>query len=56
MADFIRRRGRIAISELAAKSNQFIDLEEKASEQLDFDGLDLDIAEQEGQLAAPVSA
>ena len=28
-ADFIRQRGRIAIAELAAKSNQFVDLEAK---------------------------
>lgn len=31
VADFIRQRGRIAIAELAAKSNQFIDLEAKAA-------------------------
>ncbi|KAI7837279.1 hypothetical protein COHA_008893 [Chlorella ohadii] len=31
VADFIRQRGRIAISELAAKSNQFIDLEARAA-------------------------
>lgn len=29
MADFIRQRGRIAIAELAAKSDQFVDLEAK---------------------------
>lgn len=32
VAEFIRQRGRIAISELAAKSSQFIDLEPKATE------------------------
>lgn len=31
VADFIKRRGRVAISELAAKSNTFIDLEARAS-------------------------
>lgn len=31
VAEYIKRRGRIAISELAAKSNTFIDLEAKAS-------------------------
>lgn len=31
VADYIKRRGRIAIGELAAKSNTFIDLEAKAS-------------------------
>ena len=31
VADFIRQRGRIAIAELAHKSNQFIDLEAKAT-------------------------
>lgn len=31
VADFIKRRGRVAISELAAKSNTFIDLEAKAT-------------------------
>ena len=30
MADFIRRRGRVPIAELAAKSASFIDLESKA--------------------------
>jgi hypothetical protein len=29
VADFIRRRGRIGIAELAAKSDQFVDLEAK---------------------------
>lgn len=31
VADYIKRRGRIAIGELAAKSNTFIDLEAKAT-------------------------
>ena len=31
VAEFIKRRGRVAISELAAKSNTFIDLEARAS-------------------------
>ena len=31
VAEYIKRRGRIAISELAAKSNTFIDLEAKSS-------------------------
>ena len=31
VADYINRRGRIAIGELAAKSNTFIDLEAKAT-------------------------
>lgn len=30
MASFMQQRGRVAIAELAAKSSQFIDLEEKA--------------------------
>lgn len=32
VADFIRRRGRIAIAELAARSNELIDLEAKVEE------------------------
>lgn len=31
VAEYIKRRGRIAIGELAAKSNTFIDLEAKAT-------------------------
>ena len=31
VAEFIKKRGRIAIGELAAKSNTFIDLEAKAT-------------------------
>lgn len=31
MAEYIKKRGRIAIAELAAKSNTFIDLEAKAT-------------------------
>ena len=31
VAEFVKRRGRVAISELAAKSNTFIDLEARAS-------------------------
>lgn len=30
VADYIKRRGRVSISHLASKSNQFIDLEFKA--------------------------
>lgn len=30
VADYIRREGRVSISHLASKSNQFIDLEPKA--------------------------
>ena len=30
VASFMKQRGRVAIAELAAKSSQFIDLEEKA--------------------------
>lgn len=30
VADYIRREGRVSISHLASKSNQFIDLEQKA--------------------------
>lgn len=30
VADFIKRQGRVSISHLASKSNQFIDLEPKA--------------------------
>lgn len=30
VADYIRRQGRVSISHLASKSNQFIDLEPKA--------------------------
>lgn len=53
VANFIKARGRIAISELAAKSNTFIDLEAKegtavATAALDFDlGLEGDLAAEE---------
>lgn len=30
VADYIKRQGRVSISHLASKSNQFIDLESKA--------------------------
>lgn len=30
VADYIKRQGRVSISHLASKSNQFIDLEPKA--------------------------
>lgn len=54
MADFIRAKGRVAISELAQRSNDFIDLEAKqvlmpSPETL---GLDLDL---DGVLEAPPS-
>ena len=46
VADFMRRRGRVSVAELAAKSNTFIDLEEKANdEKLEAIDLDHDSAE-----------
>ena len=42
VASFMRQRGRVAIAELAAKSSQFIDLEEKAVQHAQAEGLDLD--------------
>ena len=42
VADFIRRRGRVSVAELAAKSNTFIDLEEKAARGNEAIDLDLD--------------
>ena len=41
VADFINRRGRVSIAELAAKSNTFIDLEEKGGDQEELETLDL---------------
>lgn len=49
VAEFIKKKGRVSISELAAKSNTFIDLEAKAvikSDNIELD-LDLDNDEQE---------
>ena len=43
VANFIKQRGRIAISELAAKSNIFIDLEAKAIAGPTGPNLDLDL-------------
>lgn len=34
VADYIKRQGRVSISHLASKSNQFIDLEPKVQHQL----------------------
>ena len=42
VADFIQRKGRVTVAELAAKSNTFIDLEEKAPD-IDLECLDLDM-------------
>ena len=42
VADFINRRGRVSIAELAAKSNTFIDLEEKGGGQAELETLELD--------------
>ena len=42
VADFIRRRGRVSVAELAAKSNTFIDLEEKANDEK-LEAIDLDL-------------
>lgn len=42
VADFIHRKGRVTVAELAAKSNTFIDLEEKAAD-LNLGSLDLGI-------------
>ena len=51
VADFIQQKGRVAISELAAKSNTFIDLEAKAAAPPpDMAAvLDLDLDEDGGQ-------
>jgi len=45
VADFIKRRGRVSIAELAAKSNTFIDLEEKGGPPAELETLDLDLSE-----------
>ncbi len=42
VASFMKQRGRVAIAELAAKSSQFIDLEEKAVQPAQLSGLDLE--------------
>ena len=44
VAGFMKQKGRVAIAELAAKSSQFIDLEEKALQPAQ---LHLDLEEQE---------
>lgn len=43
VAEFIKRKGRVSIAELAAKSNTFIDLEEKGGPPADLEALDLDL-------------
>ena len=49
VADFIHRRGRISVAELAAKSNTFIDLEEKATDEaIEPLNLDLDPTDNDG--------
>lgn len=40
VASFMQQRGRVAIAELAAKSSQFIDLEEKAVQHAHVSSLD----------------
>ena len=41
VASFMKQRGRVAIAELAAKSSQFIDLEEKAVQHAHLEGAEL---------------
>lgn len=40
VADYIKRQGRVSISHLASKSNQFIDLEPKAQVVDDISGVE----------------
>ena len=43
MAQYMVQKGRVAISELAAKSNTFIDLEEKSGAAVHAAGADFDL-------------
>lgn len=52
VADFIRRKGRVAISELASKSNTFIDLEAKQGASATATVLDFDFDLDEEELVA----
>lgn len=44
VADYIKRQGRVSISHLASKSNQFIDLEPKSQVVDDLSGVEEEIA------------
>jgi DDRGK domain-containing protein 1 len=57
VADFIKKRGRVAIGELAAKSNTLIDLEQHEAELPAGAVADFDLAEfEEGGASGPVAA
>lgn len=44
VADYIKRQGRVSISHLASKSNQFIDLEPKSQVVDDLSGVEEEIS------------
>ena len=46
VASFVKQRGRVAIAELAAKSSQFIDLEEKAVQHAQLSSLEEESSQQ----------